>query len=154
MQRVEEKLSALGNVIACNDYVALVHPEIEKVTEEIIGDVLGVEVFRTTVANQPLTGTYCCLSNKGGLVHPMTSVAELDELSTLCQVPMCAGTVNRGSDAVGAGMVVNDWTAFVGTDTTAAELSVIDSIFKLTEGNKQGLTFSAETKTAVIDQLV
>jgi translation initiation factor 6 len=84
MQRVEEKLSALGNVIACNDYVALVHPEIEKVTEEIIGDVLGVEVFRTTVANQPLTGTYCCLSNKGGLVHPMTSVAELNELSTLC----------------------------------------------------------------------
>ena len=30
MQRVEEKLSALGNVIACNDYVALVHPELEK----------------------------------------------------------------------------------------------------------------------------
>ena len=27
IQRVEERLSALGNVIACNDYVALVHPE-------------------------------------------------------------------------------------------------------------------------------
>ena len=26
IQRVEERLSALGNVIACNDYVALVHP--------------------------------------------------------------------------------------------------------------------------------
>ena len=28
--RVEERLSALGNVIACNDYVALVHPELDQ----------------------------------------------------------------------------------------------------------------------------
>ncbi len=30
VQRVEERLSALGNVIACNDHVALVHPDIDK----------------------------------------------------------------------------------------------------------------------------
>ena len=32
VQRVEERLSALGNVIASNDYVALVHPDLDKVT--------------------------------------------------------------------------------------------------------------------------
>lgn len=32
VQRVEERLSALGNVIACNDYVALVHPDLDKVS--------------------------------------------------------------------------------------------------------------------------
>ena len=31
VQRVEERLSALGNVIASNDYVALVHPDLDKV---------------------------------------------------------------------------------------------------------------------------
>lgn len=32
LQRVEEKLSALGNVITCNDYVALVHPDLDRVS--------------------------------------------------------------------------------------------------------------------------
>lgn len=35
IQRIEERLSALGNVICCNDHVALVHPDIERETEEM-----------------------------------------------------------------------------------------------------------------------
>lgn len=123
--RVEEKLSALGNVIACNDYVALIHPDLDKETEEIIADTLGVEVFRNSVANNMLVGTYCVISNNGGLVHPQTTVEQLDELSNLLQVPLCAGTINRGSDVIGAGLVVNDWAAFCGLESTATEVQVV-----------------------------
>lgn len=34
VQRVEERLSALGNVVACNDYVALVHPDLDRVIKK------------------------------------------------------------------------------------------------------------------------
>ena len=50
----------------------------------------------------------CC--SRGSLRHgtpaaPLlqTSVEDLDELSSLLQVPLVAGTVNRGSDVIGAG---------------------------------------------------
>merc|ERR1712062_346092 len=140
IQRVEERLSALGNVIACNDYVALVHPDLDRETEEILADVLKVEVFRQTVADNVLVGSYCALSNQGGLVHPRTTVADQDELSSLLQVPLVAGTVNRGSEVIGAGMVVNDWTAFCGQDTTSTEISVMESVFKLNEGQPSAIT--------------
>ncbi|KAJ2615909.1 Eukaryotic translation initiation factor 6 [Coemansia sp. RSA 1365] len=149
IQRIEERLSALGNVIACNDYVALVHPDLDRETEEIIADVLGVEVFRQTIADNVLIGSYCALSNQGGLVHPRTSVQDQDELSSLLQVPLVAGTVNRGSDVIGAGLVVNDWSAFSGMDTTSTELSVVESIFKLQ--NAQPSAIVGEMRDSLID---
>lgn len=137
IQRVEERLSALGNVICCNDYVALVHPDIERETEELIADVLGVEVFRQTIAGNVLVGSYATITNQGGLVHPQTSIQDQEELSSLLQIPLVAGSINRGSSVIGGGMVANDWLTVVGMDTTAPELSVVESIFGINDKNPE-----------------
>lgn len=133
IQRIEEKLSALGNCIVCNDHVALIHPDIDKTTEEIVANVFDVEVFRQSVAGQSLVGSYCAVSNNGALVHPKCTKDEQKELSSLLQVPVMTGTVNRGSSVIGAAMVVNDWCAFVGGDTTATEIGVVENIFNLNQ---------------------
>jgi len=131
VRRVEERLSALGNCIACNDHVALVHTDLDKETEELVADFLGVDVFRATIAQNTLVGSYCVLTNRGGLVHAHTPPQDMEELSQLLNLPLTAGTVNRGSDVVGAGVVANDFAAFCGTDTTATELGVVEQIFGL-----------------------
>ncbi|XP_057501077.1 eukaryotic translation initiation factor 6-2-like isoform X1 [Actinidia eriantha] len=210
VQRIDERLSALGNCVACNDYAALTHTDLDRIsscrtqfglrgywaikkekqlqmgiyyldicrprqkeaicvcflvlrrvlmyrlsvqeTEEMIADVLGVEVFRQTIAGNMLVGSYCAFSNKGGLVHPHTSIEDLDELSTLLLVPLVAVTVNRGSEVIAAGLTVNDWTAFCGSDTTATELSVIESVFKLREAQPSAIV--DEMRKSLIDSYV
>lgn len=156
IQRVEERLSALGNTIACNDYVALVHTDLDKETEEIIEDVLGVEVFRATIAGNVLMGSYCTFTNQGGLAHVMAKREELEELSQLIQVPLTAGTVNRGSDVISAGLVVNDWAAVCGIDTTATELGVIEKTFKLVSrpmDDESQVMNDLKLKSSIIDNL-
>lgn len=136
VQRVDERLSALGNIIACNDYVALVHTDLDRETEEVIADTLQVETFRATVGSSVLVGSHAVLTNQGGLVHARTPMKDLEELSELVELPLTAGTLNRGSDLIGAAMVANDWSAVCGMDTTATEMGVMESILKLQSPGK------------------
>ena len=147
IRKIDDRLSALGNCISCNDYVALVHPEFDKESEEIIADVLGVEVFKTTVAGSPLVGTYSCFNNLGGVVHPATTMEEYEELANLMQVPIGAATVNRGSELLGPGIVANDWTVFCGMDTTSAEIDNIEKIFKIKANENLKLIDGTQRRT-------
>jgi len=136
IRKLDDRISALGNCISCNDYSALIHPEFDRESEEIIADVLGVEVFRTTIAGNALVGTYSVLNNSGGIVHPGTTIDEYRELADILQIPIGAATVNRGSELLGSGVVVNDWISFCGFECTSAEIDNIEKIFKLQQSLK------------------
>ncbi|XP_044254043.1 eukaryotic translation initiation factor 6-like [Tribolium madens] len=131
VSKIEDRLSALGNVIVCNDSVALIHPDLDRETEEVIADTLQVEVFRHMIANNALVGSHCILNNFGGLVNPDISNKELENLSSLLQLALVSGTVNQGNKLVGSGVASNDSFAYAGMKTTAREFTAIESAFQL-----------------------
>ncbi|CAD2098732.1 eukaryotic translation initiation factor 6, putative [Plasmodium vinckei] len=154
IKRVEERLSALGNCITCNDYVGLIHTDIDRETEEIVQDVLDIEVFRTSIAGNLLVGTYSYFTNNGGLLHAMTTSQEIEELSELLQIPLITGTINRGSDLIGSGLVANDWSAFCGMDTTAIELNIIEKIFKLNNIEDTNIEDTFKYKSSIVQTMI
>lgn len=137
LRRIEERLNALGNVLLCNDHVAIAHPEIDKESIDTISHVLNVPVYTMSIGSKPLVGSYGSMNNQGLLVNPETSEEEQKALSEALGLQVMAGTVNTGKGVIGGGMVVNDWVGLCGGLTTNSEISVMEKVFMLKELEKQ-----------------
>lgn len=134
VERIPDKLTAVGNIILANDNGALVHPLISDEAVEVVSDVLDVEVQRGSIANFKITGSVAAATNKGVLVHPAASEEELESIESLFKIPADVGTVNNGTQLVGACAVANSNGVMVGLNTTGPELARIEEAFGFLEG--------------------
>jgi len=124
--RLTDDLNAAGNLILANDTSALVHPDLSDKSIKIIAKTLGVEVKRGTLGGLKTVGMTGIASNKGVLVHPKSTPAEIALVEELFKLPVDIGTVNFGSPLVGSGMLGNSKGYVVGLDTTGPEISRIE----------------------------
>jgi translation initiation factor 6 len=134
VERIPDKLTAVGNILLANDFGALVHPLISDKAVEVISDVLDVEVERGSIANFKITGSVATATNKGVLVHPAASEDELESIETLFKTHADVGTVNNGTQLVGACAVANSNGVMVGLNTTGPELARIEEALGFLEG--------------------
>jgi translation initiation factor 6 len=127
---IEEKRTALGNIILCNDYGAVVDPRLKPRTVSAIEKALKVRVKTATIGGLPQIGSLATASNKGVLANPIIDESEKKHISEALGVPVSVGTVNSGVPYPRSGIVVNSKGAVVGSHTLGAELLAVSSVFQ------------------------
>ncbi|MBN2228088.1 MAG: translation initiation factor IF-6 [Candidatus Thorarchaeota archaeon] len=125
---IDDKMTALGNIIVANDNGAMCHPEFSSKAIKKIADILDVEVVPGTIAKLPIVGANSIATNHGAVLHPLATDEEIDLLSQLLKVHVEVGTVNRGSPYTSLGVLANVDGMIAGSDTTGVELAHISQV--------------------------
>ncbi len=129
--RLESRLNAAGNNILVNDFGAIVSPEYSESDAAFIGEALGVEAVRSSIAGINTVGSVCRVTDKGCACHMDASDDEVALIKDVLKVEAVRTSVNHGSRAVGAGIVANSKGAVVGDETTPIEMGRIEEALDL-----------------------
>ena len=125
---LDDKMTALGNIIVANDNGAMCHPDFSFKSRQKISDTLGVEVVPGSLAKLPIVGANAVATNKGAIVHPLSTEGEIELLAQLLKVEVEVGTVNRGCPFTSLGVLANIDGMIAGTETTGVELAHISQV--------------------------
>jgi translation initiation factor 6 len=125
---LDDKNTALGNIIVANDNGAMCHPDFDFKSRQKISDTLGVEVVPGSIAKLPIVGANTVATNNGAIVHPLATEGEIELLAQLLKVEVEVGTVNRGSPFASLGVLANIDGMIAGTETTGVELAHISQV--------------------------
>jgi translation initiation factor 6 len=125
---LNDKMTALGNLILANDNGGIVNPDFRKESIKMIEDVLDIEVETGLVGGFRALGSIGIATNKGALIHPMVSEDELEWIESILKVEVDVGTVNRGVGFVKTGLVANSRGAIMGSETTGPEIARLEDV--------------------------
>ena len=127
-----EEMNAAGNVILANDSFALVHPDMSSEMRRIVGEFLKVPTIPISFAGVGTVGMTCAISNNGILLPAKSSpeeIASLESQIPVADFPVGTGSVNMGSNLIGAGMIINNKGYLAGNTTSGFELGRIEDVF-------------------------
>ncbi len=126
VSRLQGKMTAVGNLVLSNDSTAMVHPDMSKKAIRAIKDTLNVEAYKGTIGGLKTPGAAGVATNKGVLVHPNATSAELKFLEDIFNLPVNVSTINYGHKLIGSALLVNSKGYVAGGDTTGYELGRIE----------------------------
>lgn len=124
--------TCLGNLILCNDNVAIISPALEKHAENI-GKCLKVPVVTGNILGYDIVGSLCIATNKGFLLTMNGSEEEFEFLKKNLKVNGDIGSVNFGGTFTKSGILANSNGALIGKLTTGPEIARIEEALEFLE---------------------
>ncbi len=122
---LQERWTALGNLVLANDNGAVIHPGAPESLAKAVGEALGVEIATSSIGGLPYVGSLAVATNKGVLAHCSITDRERAVIEKALKVPVEPGTINGGVPYVRAGLLANTRGAVVGAMTNGPELMAI-----------------------------
>jgi translation initiation factor 6 len=135
VERIPDRLTAVGNIALANDQGAIVNPQLSDEAVELISQVLDVDVVKGSIAQFVIPGAVAVATNKGVLLHPSASEQDIEMVEKILKAPADVGTVNSGTALVGACTVATSKGVIVSSKTTGPELARIEETFGFLEGD-------------------
>ena len=133
VSQIQDKYTAVGNIVLANDYGAIVSPLLSNSSVKIIEDTLDVEVTKSSLLNMEILGSIATTTNKGTLVHMGASEEDLEFVEDVLKVPADIGTVGKGISFVGACSISNSHGVVVPENTTGPEMARIEEALGFTD---------------------
>ncbi len=126
---LKTKLTAVGNLILCNDKGAVISYLLGRENLKVVEDILGVEAIPMRLAERSYVGSLAAVTNVGCLVHVDADDDDIAALTDILRVNVMVGTVNGGLKYVRSSIVANTRGIIVGSRTTGPELMTITRVF-------------------------
>ncbi|MCX8205617.1 MAG: translation initiation factor IF-6 [Candidatus Micrarchaeota archaeon] len=124
--QIDTKNTAIGNLVACNDYGAIISEAIEPANVRKIADALGVEVVRGRIAGYLTVGSACAATNHGFVMHNDASEEDFELAESVLKVQGINTTVNFGFPFPSYGVVANSKGFVAGEKCTGIELMRVE----------------------------
>ena len=125
---VDDRPSALGNLIVANDRGAIISDLISEDAASQISDFLGVEHIRMSIGRYRTIGSLFAVSNGAGIASPLVDEKTLAQVSSALQIKLIPTTVNDGERLVKLGVLLNDTAIVVGKSTNGVELMSLQAL--------------------------
>jgi translation initiation factor 6 len=128
---MESGVNAAGNLLLVNENGVIASPVLPEDGLAVLSETLKVECKAVTIAGNHTPGSVAVCNNKGVLLHPDVTEAEVEIIENILDVPAMVGTVNFGSPYVGSGCIATDHGAWTGSQTAGPELNRIEDALDL-----------------------
>ena len=129
LQKLDSRFTSAGNLIAANDYGAIVSSLIGEDEAKNISKILKVPVKRMNIASMYLMGAMIKATNMGAVAHPIINDNNLKIIRDVLQVDIKNATINSGVPYVSSGIISNAENILVGNQTSGPELVMVSSAF-------------------------
>jgi translation initiation factor 6 len=129
--RLESRFTAIGNLVAANDYGAVVSPVLEPHAIKQVQDTLGTQTLTMTIGDFSQVGAMIVATNSGAAVSPKASEREAEEIAKVLKVEASPSSVNGGIPYPASGVVANTKNAVAGYLTTGPELIFLTRALKV-----------------------